>query len=602
MTQDSKASEPNAARFDRRKNVLFGKDKDSIIKGFFGSSATVAIVVLGLITIFLFKEGAGFLGSYHKSLQEYRLSGLEYVDILKETRDDFSALNRYLNDVRAKWIQNLKAEGLPKKELAAIVTAPEAKAFFLHYIRAGSQLRGFIKQKMDASIEVRDRYITNENLRETVGNYTAEIETIRHADYRPGEEERLRHAQRLKQYMRENSLAETELQEVQRVVADLESGAAFDARARVLMLDLLQQQAEATRQMIQPVDFNESIAVITADQEAYAAILTKLKADIYTVLDRADAIEFNDPDLDKRIERFRELNEQYLASLPEHRAKLAAWNQNEAIPIWRALVAFLAGKDWVTASDQQDWYGLLPLLGGSLLISIIALFFAVPFGVGAAIYVNQIAGPVERNLIKPYVEFVSAIPSVVIGFFGVVVFGEAIRQLSQFEFMAWVPFFPLQERLNAFTAGGLLALMAIPTIFTLAEDAINNIPRHFKEASFAVGATRLQTTLRVIVPSALSGIISAVMLGFGRVIGETMVVLLCAGNRIKIPDFSDGLGVFFQPVHTMTGIIAQEMGEVVRGSVHYRALFMVGIVLFFVSLLINYGAQWVVKKYRKVGD
>jgi phosphate transport system permease protein len=602
MSEDSKARQQSAVRFNRRKNVLFGKDRDSIIKGFFGSSATVAIVVLGLITIFLFKEGAGFLGSYHKSLQEYRLSGLEYVDILKEPRDDFSALNRYVNDIRAEWIQGLKAQGLTKKELAAIVTAPEAKAFFLHYIRAGSQLRGFIKQKMDASIEVRDRYITNENLRETVGNYTAEIETIRHADYRPGEEERLRHAQRLKQYMRENSLAETELQEVQRVVADLESGAAFDARARVLMLDLLQQQAEATRQMIQPVDFNESIAVITADQEAYAAILTKLKADIYTVLDQADAIDFNNPAIEERIERFGELNEQFLTSLPKHKAKLAAWDQNEAIPPWRALVAFLTGKDWVTASDQQDWYGLLPLLSGSLLISLIALLFAVPFGVGAAIYVNQIAGPVERNLIKPYVEFVSAIPSVVIGFFGVVVFGEAIRQLSQFEFMAWVPFFPLQERLNAFTAGGLLALMAIPTIFTLAEDAINNIPRHFKEASFAVGATRLQTTLRVIVPSALSGIISAVMLGFGRVIGETMVVLLCAGNRIKIPDFSEGLGIFFQPVHTMTGIIAQEMGEVVRGSVHYRALFMVGIVLFFVSLLINFGAQWVVKKYRRVGD
>lgn len=602
MTKDSKASEPNAVRFDRRKNVLFGRDKDSIIKGFFGSSATIAIVVLALITIFLFKEGAGFLGSYHKSLQEYRLSGLEYVDILKEPRDDFSALNRYLNDIRAEWIKRLKSEGLTGKELSGIITAPEAKAFFLSYIRAGSQLRGFIKKKMDAAIEVRDRYITNENLRETVSNYTAEMAVIGGTDYRPGEEERLRHAQRLKQYMRENSLRETELQQVERVVADLESNAAFDATARVLMLDLLQEQADATRRLIQPVDFNESIAVITADQEAYAAILTKLNADIYTVLDRADAIEFNDPDLDKRVERFRELNEQYLASLPEHKAKLGAWDQNEAIPIWRALVAFLTGKDWVTASDQQDWYGLLPLLSGSLLISLIALFFAVPFGVGAAIYVNQIAGPVERNLIKPYVEFVSAIPSVVIGFFGVVVFGEAIRQLSQFEFMAWVPFFPLQERLNAFTAGGLLALMAIPTIFTLAEDAINNIPRHFKEASFAVGATRLQTSLRVIVPSALSGIISAIMLGFGRVIGETMVVLLCAGNRIKIPDFSEGLGVFYQPVHTMTGIIAQEMGEVVRGSVHYRALFMVGIVLFFVSLLINYGAQWVVKKYRKVGD
>jgi phosphate transport system permease protein len=117
-----------------------------------------------------------------------------------------------------------------------------------------------------------------------------------------------------------------------------------------------------------------------------------------------------------------------------------------------------------------------------------------------------------------------------------------------------------------------------------------------------MGATRLQTTMRVIVPTALSGIISAIMLGFGRVIGETMVVLLCAGNRIKIPDFTAGSGVFFEPVHTMTGIIAQDMGEVVHGSLHYRALFMVGIVLFFASLLINYGAQWVVKKYSKLGD
>ncbi|MDP4879686.1 MAG: phosphate ABC transporter permease subunit PstC, partial [Opitutales bacterium] len=269
------------------------------------------------------------------------------------------------------------------------------------------------------------------------------------------------------------------------------------------------------------------------------------------------------------------------------KAKLANWDQSAPVSIFQAASAFLTGKDWVTASDQQDWYGLMPLLSGSLLISAIALVFAIPFGVGAAIYVNQIAGPAERNFIKPYVEFISAIPSVVIGFFGVVVFGEFIRWFSQLDGFQWVPFFPIQERLNAFTAGCLLALMAIPTIFTLAEDAINNIPRHFKEASLAMGATPLQTTMRVIVPTALSGIISAIMLGFGRVIGETMVVLLCAGNRIKIPDFTEGPGVFFEPVHTMTGIIAQEMGEVVQGSLHYRALFMVGIVLFFISLIIN---------------
>ena len=148
------------------------------------------------------------------------------------------------------------------------------------------------------------------------------------------------------------------------------------------------------------------------------------------------------------------------------------------------------------------------------------------------------------------------------------------------------------------TLGCLLALIAVPTIFTLAEDALNNVPRSFKEASFALGASRLQTVLRIIVPASLSGIVSAVLLGLGRVIGETMVVLLCAGNRIAIPDFTAGLAVVTQPVHTMTGIIAQEMGEVVRGSIHYRALFVVGIVLFFLALLINFLAQKIVRKYR----
>src|SRR5437588_693014 len=168
-----------------------------------------------------------------------------------------------------------------------------------------------------------------------------------------------------------------------------------------------------------------------------------------------------------------------------------------------------------------------------------------------------------------------AIGSVVLGFFGIAVVGETIRQLSESRFFHWVGFFPISERLNVFTAGSLLALMAVPTIFTLAEDALRNVPGGFKEASYALGANRLQTIGRVIVPASLSGIVSAILLGLGRVIGETMVVLLCAGNRIAIPDFTQGLGAFFQPVHTMTGIIAQEMGEVVRGSIHYRALFMV---------------------------
>jgi phosphate transport system permease protein len=212
----------------------------------------------------------------------------------------------------------------------------------------------------------------------------------------------------------------------------------------------------------------------------------------------------------------------------------------------------------------------------------------------------------------------------VLGFFGIAVLGSVLRAWSQqalalpeflqgIPLVSWVlglplhalnaiaqhmPGFPFSERLNSLTAGCLLALIAVPTIFTLAEDALNNVPRSFKEASFALGASRMQTIMRIIVPASLSGIVSAVLLGLGRVIGETMVVLLCAGNRISIPDFSEGLSVFVQPVHTMTGIIAQEMGEVVRGSIHYRALFMVGLVLFFLALLINFFAQKIVRKYR----
>jgi phosphate transport system permease protein len=270
--------------------------------------------------------------------------------------------------------------------------------------------------------------------------------------------------------------------------------------------------------------------------------------------------------------------------------KMAEWKWDAPIPAYRAFTSYLFGTEWITASFWQDWYGMLPLLTGSLLVSVIAMMIAVPFAISGAIYVSEVASPREKALIKPYIEFVSAIPSVVLGFFGIAILGTVLRSLSEVAWLQWIPGFPMSERLNAATAGCLLALTSIPTIFSLAEDAITNVPKHFKEASFALGATRLQTLVRVLIPASLSGIISAVLLGFGRVVGETMVVLLCAGNRIAIPDFTQGLGAFFQPVHTM--------GEVPNGSIHYRALFMVGIMLFLISLGINYLAQKVVRRYR----
>ncbi len=356
------------------------------------------------------------------------------------------------------------------------------------------------------------------------------------------------------------------------------------------------QAGAGTQIVVAPVNQAATIATLRESAPAFRLTSSTVAARLAGLLTSPPRL--TNPAVEKQFLRWEEQVREFVAALPAAYQQLVNWDPARPVPWYRGITAFLFGHDWITASFWQDWYGIRPLLVGSIMVSAVALVIAIPFGVAAAIYVSEIAGRSEKKLIKPYIEFIAAIPSVVLGFFGIAVVGEAIRAMSQSHWLSWISFFPISERLNVFTAGSLLALMAIPTIFTLSEDALRNVPRGFKEASYALGANRLQTIGRVLVPASLSGIIAAILLGFGRVIGETMVVLLCAGNRIQIPDFSEGLGAFFEPVHTMTGIIAQEMGEVVRGSIHYRALFMVGLVLFTITLGINYLAQKIVQRYR----
>jgi phosphate transport system permease protein len=296
-----------------------------------------------------------------------------------------------------------------------------------------------------------------------------------------------------------------------------------------------------------------------------------------------------------------EVKEQLPAHADAMRAsieKLKSWRQDKPVSIFSVIGAFFFGTSWLTNSSWQDFFGFVPLLAGSVVIAFIAILIATPLSVAAAIYTNQFATEHEKEVIKPVIEFIQAIPSVVLGFIGISLVGDLIKELSGWSWLSWVPGFPIQERLNMFNAGCLLALMAVPTMFSLAEDALNNVPQAYIDASDALGATKLQTVFRVIVPAAISGIAAAVLLGLGRVIGETMVVLLVAGNRIAIPDFSAGPGVIFQPAHTLTGIIAQELGEVSRGSAHWQALFMVGIVLFVISLGVNACARAVVRRFE----
>ncbi len=241
----------------------------------------------------------------------------------------------------------------------------------------------------------------------------------------------------------------------------------------------------------------------------------------------------------------------------------------------------LLGKRWVPVSFQKESFGLLPLVTGSLLVTALATLLTIPFGVGAAVYISELARPAEREILKPFIEILAGIPSVVIGFFGLVVLVPLIKAG-----------FGLSTGLTALAGAVLLALMAIPTVVTISEDAIRSVPSSYKAASLALGASKMQTIWKVTVPAALPGIVAAIMLGVGRVIGETMAVMMVTGNAAVITASP------FDSVRTMTATIAAEMGEVAFGSIHYRALFCVGIVLLLATFGLNMIAQKVLKKYR----
>ena len=258
---------------------------------------------------------------------------------------------------------------------------------------------------------------------------------------------------------------------------------------------------------------------------------------------------------------------------------------NEAAPFLKAPgFSHLLGSKWMPVSFEKESFGILPLITGSLLVTFLATIIAVPFGVCGAVYISEVASRFEKELFKPFIELLAGIPSVVIGFFGLVVLAPIVKEA-----------FGLNSGLTALTGALLLALMAIPTIISISEDAISSVPKSYKEASAALGASKLQTIWKVTVPAALSGIIAAVMLGMGRVVGETMAVMMVTGNAAIITASP------FESVRTMTATIAAEMGEVPFGSDHYRALFWVGIMLLIMTFILNLVSHRVLKKYQDKG-
>lgn len=247
--------------------------------------------------------------------------------------------------------------------------------------------------------------------------------------------------------------------------------------------------------------------------------------------------------------------------------------------------AFLTGRDWNPAAYEAPVFGIAAMLASTLMVTFGSMLIAVPLGIGTAAFLSEMASPRVRNLLKPLIEMLAAVPSVVIGFLGIVLVAPALAAL-----------FELANGLNALNGSILLAVMALPTLISVSEDAIHAVPNHYKEASYALGANRWETLIRVTLPACKSGVLAAVMLGLGRALGETMTVLMATGNATAMPHS------FFDPVRTITATVAIEMGEVPFGTPHFYSLFTCALVLFLITLVVNIVAERLAARFRKKGQ
>ncbi|MDD3375348.1 MAG: phosphate ABC transporter permease subunit PstC [Candidatus Omnitrophica bacterium] len=251
----------------------------------------------------------------------------------------------------------------------------------------------------------------------------------------------------------------------------------------------------------------------------------------------------------------------------------------QEINVW----SFLFGSVWNPTSYVEEQYGIVPMLVSTLIVTVGALLIAIPLGVGTAAYLSDVASRRVREIAKPIVEILAGIPSVVLGFLGIVLVGPLLAKI-----------FHTHNGLNAINGAVLLAVMALPTIVSISEDALSSVPSSYEQASLALGASKWQTVIRVKVPAALSGIIAACMLGMGRAIGETMTVLMATGCAPAMPESILG------PVRTLTSSIAIELGEVAYNTTHYYALFALGLVLFIITFFVNMASDIILHKYEQV--
>jgi phosphate transport system permease protein len=373
-----------AALLQRRRGWFFGLSGDGFVKYVFQANAAISIVVLALITFTIFKDAVGFLPQNRENLSIYRLAGLEYVDIFRTEVTAHRTISRYLASIRSDRLAALMAQ--PGMTVAAANAELAAFDDFANrFADTISDQETILGNMTDLATSVKERQKVSEDLVVARQNY---LEAI--------------------------------------------PGASPDRAAE------LRQKADEIKPVV--IDFRAEIQPLLAMHADIVGANGRLLAAMKEVAAQAPA--FSNPALAAKMTKFQGFVRDYAGEVRAAEEKMAAWDQTKPISWYESFNAFAFGREWITASFWQDWYGVLPLFTGSLLIATIALLIAIPLGVMAAVYVNQVARPIEQKFIKPYIEFISAIPSVVLGFFGIAMLGETLRRVSQMPSLSWLPGFP----------------------------------------------------------------------------------------------------------------------------------------------------------------
>jgi len=643
--------------FSNTKSRKFlGLSLQDCIKYFFGGNAALAIIIIVGIVWFLVVNALEFFPNYQKKLSLYRLSGQELLDYYSEQNNSVAELSGLCTKARGYEIEkrlgalyrvvSIYAEFKAKCLKKAVGERKEVK-------RAETALKAI---KSDANATPEALAEAEKNLAEKKQILKDKItKLVKDLNYSDVKNVSWATDKKYLQDIRESIIENVTTGKKPQFITDIETKEKEETAkidALPFMQDLKKSQLALNKPIPEMNAFVEGLRKIADKTKAQGIKFSEIpstKASLENAIKHTRSEEIR-KDKEKKLKRLYTTEPNYekltkpiyaskephkthyqalldavdngMSTLPpasdfegkssrkfireiknagakdlinEQQALVENWRHDKEYSMGNTIRGFFFGTKWVTNSSWQDFYGIVPLLAGSVSVAIVALCIAVPFSVGGAIYVNRLATKGERTFIKPFIELIEAIPSIVLAFFGYIVLGVLIKKYSQEWMFSWIPGFPVEDQYTILNAGLLLALMAVPTIFTLCEDALNNVPKAYNEASLALGATKLQTILNVILPSCASGVIAAVLLGFGRIIGETMVVLLVLGGKISIPNS------WTDSAHSMTGILAQEIGEVNQGSLHWGALFMVGLVLFTIALLINYISQRILSKYNNHG-